>query len=288
MFSPLRNRFGIPGAISVIALVFAMLGGAYAANNDNGGGKATASAKGKPGPRGPRGKTGPAGPAGPQGPAGANGAKGDTGAAGSNGKDGTNGSNGTNGTGATTASFGGAQHGCTDGGIEVKSASPAVFVCNGKKGDNGADGQTGYVETLPSGKTLTGVWSASANDEFEANIVPISFAFPLAAAPTAYYVVAGEAQAIEVTPAGGFGQIFPASAVDAFCPGTAASPTAVSGALCVYIGSAKEMGYRLDEDGELLEIMKPTRFGTRVATTTGAGQGKEGSRILGTWAVKAP
>ncbi|HKB50891.1 MAG TPA: hypothetical protein VKC63_05620, partial [Solirubrobacterales bacterium] len=67
MLSPLRNRFGIPGVISVIALVFAMLGGAYAAS-DNGSGKATASAKAKAGPRGPRGKTGPAGPAGPAGP----------------------------------------------------------------------------------------------------------------------------------------------------------------------------------------------------------------------------
>jgi hypothetical protein len=51
MFSTLRNRFGIPGVISVIALVFAMLGGAYAANNSSGGGKATASAKVKKGPR---------------------------------------------------------------------------------------------------------------------------------------------------------------------------------------------------------------------------------------------
>ena len=47
MFSTLRNRFGIPGVISVIALVFAMFGGAYAASNSSGGGKATASAKAK-------------------------------------------------------------------------------------------------------------------------------------------------------------------------------------------------------------------------------------------------
>jgi hypothetical protein len=37
MLSPLRNRFGIPGVISVIAFVFAMLGGAYAANNISAG-----------------------------------------------------------------------------------------------------------------------------------------------------------------------------------------------------------------------------------------------------------
>jgi hypothetical protein len=28
----LRNRFGLPGLIAVVALVFAMIGGAYAAN----------------------------------------------------------------------------------------------------------------------------------------------------------------------------------------------------------------------------------------------------------------
>ena len=61
----IREPFGKAGLIvGIVALVFAMLGGAYAATN-NGGGKATASAKGKPGPAGKPGKTGPAGPAGP-------------------------------------------------------------------------------------------------------------------------------------------------------------------------------------------------------------------------------
>src|ERR1700729_4312957 len=85
MFSTLRTRFGIPGSISVIALVFAMFGGAYAASNSASGGKATASAKAKKGPRGPKGATGPAGPAGPQGPAGPAGAQGPAGAAGKDG-----------------------------------------------------------------------------------------------------------------------------------------------------------------------------------------------------------
>jgi hypothetical protein len=62
MLSHLRSRFGIPRVISVIALVFAMLGDAYAATNSSSGGKATASAKGKQGPRGKTDKTGPAGP----------------------------------------------------------------------------------------------------------------------------------------------------------------------------------------------------------------------------------
>lgn len=96
MFSIFRSRFGIPGAISVIALVFAMLGGAYAASGPGGGG-ATASAKGKPGSRGPRGKAGPVGPAGlagPQGPAGAVGSKGDTGPMGPTGPTGPTGISG--------------------------------------------------------------------------------------------------------------------------------------------------------------------------------------------------
>lgn len=80
MLSFLRNRFGIPGVLSVIALVFAMLGGAYAANNAaSGGGKATASAKAKRGPKGPKG---PKGDTGSQGPPGLQGPKGDTGSQG--------------------------------------------------------------------------------------------------------------------------------------------------------------------------------------------------------------
>lgn len=92
MLSFLRNRFGIPGVLSVIALVFAMLGGAYAANNAaNGGGKATASAKAKRGPKGPKG---PKGDTGSQGPQGLQGPKGDTGSQGPPGPPGTPGETG--------------------------------------------------------------------------------------------------------------------------------------------------------------------------------------------------
>jgi hypothetical protein len=156
MFSTLRNRFGIPGVISVIALVFAMFGGAYAASNSSDSGKATTSAKAKKGPRGPKGPkgdTGPAGPAGPQGPAGAPGAKGDTGATGATGTAGPAGAIGK--TGAT-----------------------------GATGPAGKDGQTGFTETLPSGKTETGTWSIATppgRDEFEI-FAPISFPIPLASA----------------------------------------------------------------------------------------------------------
>jgi hypothetical protein len=147
MFSTLRTRFGIPGVISVMALVFAMFGGAYAAQSSNDNGKATASAKAKKGPRGPKGPkgdTGPAGPAGPQGPAGAAGAKGDAGA------------NGTNGaTGATGA--------------------------KGATGAMGPTGFAGFTETLPSGKTETGYWNLTESSGGGAvAATTISFPIPLA------------------------------------------------------------------------------------------------------------
>jgi len=124
MFSLLRNRFGIPGVISVIALVFAMFGGAYAATNNSG--KATASAKAKKGPPGPRGKTGPAGPAGAQGPAGPAGAKGDTGAKGDIGPQGP--------------------------------AGP-----EGPEGEAGEEGSPWTADgTLPKGATETGTWSVES------------------------------------------------------------------------------------------------------------------------------
>ena len=94
MLSTLRTRFGIPGVISVIALVFTMIGGAYAANH-NAGATMSAKSKGKVGPRGPRGKPGPAGPQGLQGP------KGDSGAAGPEGKQGPPGKDGQTGFAAT-------------------------------------------------------------------------------------------------------------------------------------------------------------------------------------------
>jgi hypothetical protein len=134
----------------VIALVFALFGGAYAASNSSNNGKATASAKAKKGPRGPKGATGPAGPAGAQGPAGPQGAKGDAGANGANGAAGATGT-----TGPTGA--------------------------KGATGATGATGFSGFTETLPSGKTETGVWSAAASPIEESLEISssISFSIPL-------------------------------------------------------------------------------------------------------------
>jgi hypothetical protein len=91
MFSLSRSRFGIPGAIAVVALVFAMAGGALAAKKVI----ITKLSQISPGVQKQlKGKTGPAGPAGPAGMKGDTGAIGPQGPAGSAGKDGSNGAPG--------------------------------------------------------------------------------------------------------------------------------------------------------------------------------------------------
>ncbi len=88
-YAALHDQFGTAGLVlSIVAIVLALGGGAYAASHSATASKAKA---GKPGPRGktgPQGAPGATGPAGPAGPAGTNG---------TNGKDGTNGTNGTTG-----------------------------------------------------------------------------------------------------------------------------------------------------------------------------------------------
>jgi hypothetical protein len=235
MFSLLRNRFGIPGVIAVVALVFAMLGGAYAANN-SGGRKATASAKGKPGPRGPRGKqgaTGPQGPAGSQGPAGPAGANGKDGAAGANGKDGTPGKDGKNGKSVEVEEIELEEAECGGlGGALVKQegATEGVEVCNGSPWTVGG--------TLPVGATETGTWVvAKAGVAVNASI---SFTIPLEEAledtKVHYINPAGEEVRLEgeEIEEGVFENeelVFSTSTV---CLGSVANPTAVSGNLCVY------------------------------------------------------
>jgi hypothetical protein len=223
MFSTLRTRFGIPGVISVIALVFAMFGGAYAASNSSGGGKATASVKAKKGPRGPKGATGPAGPVGPAGPAGP---KGDTGAKGEKGDPGTNGTNGVdggpgaNGKSVTATPIAtGEPTACEEqGGVEyeVEESGEPAEICNGHEGSPWA------VGGLPKGATETGVWTVSASeaitDETGKIYVPISFPVPLS-------------QAIEGFPAKVHFVGFEGGGV---CKGIAPKPTAPEGELCIY------------------------------------------------------
>jgi hypothetical protein len=145
MLSAIRKRLTYANVAMTLALVFAMSGGAYAANKylitstKQISPKVLKSLKGKAGAngaQGPAGAAGATGAGGPQGPVGAAGAKGETGAAGA---PGTNGTNGTNGT-------------------------------------------TGFTKTLPSKETLKGQWSATGwngtEEQHSVGIVSDAVTFP--------------------------------------------------------------------------------------------------------------
>ena len=264
MFSTLRTRFGIPGVISVMALVFAMFGGAYAASNSSGGGKATASkAKAKKGPRGPKGAkgdTGPAGPAGPQGPAGAKGDAGATGATGVTGETGPTGPAGPKGTTGSTGAAGPAGSPWTAGG------------------------------TLPSGSTETGAWSLgviSAKPTPNPNaIVPISFTVPLAGELSSN----NDNNLSQVHYLFENGQEYDPVLEDfipsVHCTGTAAAPKADAGHLCIYTGRLVN-AFAFNSS-----IGKPGVVSDGGASTAGARVGfsiqAAGAEGWGTWAVTAP
>jgi hypothetical protein len=290
MFSTLRNRFGIPGVISVIALVFAMFGGAYAASNSSGGPKATASAKAKKGPKGPKGATGPAGPAGPQGPAGANG------------KDGSNGSNGTPGTAGTpgksvvTASFEGtgepAGEPCEENGgnsIKVEGSAETRYACNGAEGAQGNPGSPWTAGgTLPVGSTETGAWDIPPTTTGEVGQVfgeaTMSFPIQLTQALDASHVHYINPAELEVS-LNEEGELVEEPSTQ--CLGNATSPSATSGNFCLYAARMTAGAFAVSG-----AIHNPAQEVAGAAGTGKAGAWfrvtKFGSAILdahGTWAV---
>jgi hypothetical protein len=168
MMQRIHQKLGTAGfIISIVALVAALGGGAYAASGGlNGKQKKevekiakSVSKSGKAGPAGPTGAAGPAGTTGAKGDAGAAGAKGETGSAGAPGSPGTPGKNGTN-------------------------------------------GQTGFTETLPGGKTETGSWIVGMTTMALPVNTSISFTIPLAEPldeTHVHYVKAGEGAPVGCT-----------------------------------------------------------------------------------------
>jgi hypothetical protein len=284
MRSLLRNRLGIPGVIAVIALVFAMVGGAWAAkkyvitSTNQIKPSVLKKLKGATGPAGLAGAAGPVGPVGPVGPQGIQGPAGTDGKAGATGATGKNGTTGLTGVTGTTG-FAGAT-GAT-----------------GTTGTNGPSGPTGSPwvpnNTLPSGAQLTGVWSFGAYktgvsdpDPFHPLWIPISF--PIALAND---IAAANTHLVAKTGS------------DPNCPGTTDNPTAASGHLCLYTtneteqwnGEGEPTGW-LPGGGGLLggttPLYKAGDSGTEGSSTAGAvlkilALGPN-AFAYGTWAVKAP
>ena len=268
MLNRFRERFGTAGVvIAVIALVAALGGTALAASGALTGKQKKEVEKIAKKFQG----TGPAGAQGPAGPAGAKGEKGDAGNAGGAGAAGTS---------ATTTSFGGEQHGCKEGGVEVKTASPAAYVCNGAKGTNGTFG----TEPLLQGQSLMGTWGTSGGpisvgeEKGDSSMVPISFPIAVSPAPTALVQlesasplgikVESENWALEAEFA-------------ANCPGTVAAPKAEPGFLCVYKSTAPS-GATLDTVNKPL-FEAAHEFGVVLPFRLT----EEGAFAKGSWAVTA-
>jgi hypothetical protein len=145
MIHRIHQKLGTAGfLIAIVALVAALGGTALAAKGALTGKQkkeVTKIAKQYAGKPGAAGAAGPTGAAGP---------KGDTGAQGPVGKEGPQGKEGIQGK-------------------------------QGIQGIQGVPGTTGFTDTLPSGKTETGVWTAAIppTSEFFEYRVPISFPIPL-------------------------------------------------------------------------------------------------------------
>jgi hypothetical protein len=223
MFQAIRTRFNATSLVAVLALIFAMTGGAFAANQylitstkqispkvlkQLKGRSGAAGANGAPGAQGPGGAQGPAGPAGPSGPGGAAGAKGE---------------NGANVTGVAAS-----KAECENGGVRYTSASGSTAVCNGK------NGTTGFAEVLPSGKSERGVWGAFGQATAAGQHVASAISFPIS-------LEASLSSAHLIGPLEGEGEPKQSPAIPAHCKGTVASPEAVPGNLCVFVRSVNNV-----------------------------------------------
>jgi hypothetical protein len=178
MFHRVCRHLDASTLIAVLALVFAVTGGAFAATGagkgDGGAGahslsaRAAKSRRGPRGPQGPAGQAGPAGKEGKQGPAGPAGAKGETGATGASG------ATGAAGAGVTTATFKTEKGGCKEGGVELFSASGTSYVCNGEESTPGQPGIQG-IQGIPGVQGIPGTnGKGVVTGEFEGTHEPTS------------------------------------------------------------------------------------------------------------------
>lgn len=209
------------------------------------------------------------------------------GASGKNGVNGANGANGGQGPAGATGAAG-------PQGPAGPQGAPGVPGKDGKEGKEGKGGTTGFTETLPSGMTETGTWSARFEAVAEGNTTSaISFAIPLVAplGETAVHY-------LPVEPCNGLtGEELTACEAaekerEAVCPGNAEEPKAVAGNLCVYEGVL-----RGPEGGAafISKITPPANVKEEGAGTSGAiaeihfaGPEEEFALFQGSWAVTAP
>jgi hypothetical protein len=268
MFHRIHQKLGTAGfIISIVALVAALGGGAYAASGGLNGKQKKEVEKiakkyaGKPGAAGAAGPAGAKGDAGPKGEAGTAGTAGGSGAAGTS----------VTSTESSAPFPGNHCNGVNGGkgGSKFVSASGETYACNGKEGEPWTAGGT-----LPEGSTETGVYAAGIGQTFLGFgfglVAPISFTIPLEEPLAADHT--------EIVAEGG--------SSTANCPGSVTDPVAEPGFLCVYEGEFKGKGL-----GGFTSISKGSKeeAGTDTSGAVLLAIGEEESvAIRGTWAVTAP
>jgi hypothetical protein len=258
MFQALRRHVNPTTFIALLALVFALTGGAFAATSASSGSGgagssqgllATASkakAKAKAGPRGPAGPRGATGAAGAIGAVGAIGPAGATGAAGPAGPVGA--------------------------GIPGSDGKEGPQGKEGKEGPQGPKGTSGFTDTLPSGKTETGTWSTVIGPVVSGinagiGFRQVSFAIPLLT-PIAEANVKVKLEGYDGTDQTGVEH--------EECPGSAEDAKAAAGKLCVYTSSDNGI-----EPTELVRSTTPDGVIIQVLSVNA------GQYAYGTWAVTA-
>jgi hypothetical protein len=149
----------------------------------------------------------------------------------------------------------------------VRRALRGARGATGSTGPAGATGAAGSLpRVLPSGSTETGTFFAEGTAATVADLAAasISFAIPLASAPSPTIVTSGTTSS---------------------CAGSVTAPTAAPGALCIYVGAQTNVG----------EIASYNPFGGVGGTASAFGAGvivdSDGPGNFysdGTWAVTAP
>lgn len=130
----------------------------------------------------------------------------------------------------------------------------------GPEGKEGGEGPPGPTETsLPSGKTLTGLWDFQANFS-ETTLVSINFPLRVEPPPTFHWIGLGEPSTTE-------------------CPGTAQDPEAAPGQLCVYGQELHDMFFSFPNNLSIFEFGWRGEF---ASNEDAKGWG------FGSWAVTAP
>jgi hypothetical protein len=261
MLRAFRSRMTYANVAVTLALVFAMTGGAYAANHylitstkqiSPKVLKALKGNAGAPGAAGVQGPAGAAGPAGPQGPGG---------------PEGKAGSPGT----SVTSSVEPKGVNCKEGGSKFAAASGNTYACNGEKGKEGTFGG----QSLPTGKTLTGVYAAASFSEagvptagFGKAVAGVTFALPVLNRPGSPPPPPLNVHFIKV------GATLPAG-----CSGNANEPAAEENNLCVFA-----------ENEENVFVAAPVLKGTlaNIGFEIAAFAAAKGNvYTTGTWAVTA-